>query len=72
MGKTVSIPEEIHTRLTEEYKRMLSESPRNPWMTFSEFIVAVVRLGEKRFTELADKNAMGLGEFLKFIESELV
>lgn len=72
MSKSILLPKEIHNRLTEEYKRILSEAPGNPWMTFSEFIVAVVRLGEKRFTEMAETNPSGLAELLAFFNKEAV
>lgn len=71
MSENIVIPKDIHDQLIEEYERLASESGKNPWMTFSEFIVAVVKLGEKRFMELAEKNRLGLGEFLKFIEAEV-
>lgn len=72
MSENIVIPKDIHDRLREEYDRLRSEAPKNPWMTFPEFVIAIFKLGAKRFTELADENAMGLGEFLKFIENELV
>ena len=71
MNKNIPIPKDIHDRLAKEYRRMLAESRRNPWMTFPEFIVAVIKLGERKFMELAGKNPIGLAEFLDFVENEL-
>jgi len=71
MSKNIVVPKGIYDDLRKEYRRMRSEAPSNPWMTFGEFIVAVFKLGAKRFMELAEKNELGLVEFLKFVEAEV-
>lgn len=71
MSKNIAVPKGIYDDLRKEYRRIRSKASENPWMTFSEFVVAVFRLGTKRFMELADKNKLGLAEFLKFIEAEV-
>lgn len=72
MNKNIMVPKGVYDDLRRAYDRFCSEAPENPWMTFGEFVVAVFRLGAKRFMELAEKNELGLNEFLKFIEAELV
>jgi hypothetical protein len=71
ISRSIAVPREFYDDLREEYRRMRSKAPSNPWLTFEEFAAIALRLGAKRFAELASKNLLGLTEFLKFLEREM-